>query len=556
MPAISHSSDFKTLFEDQFKNREVKEGCLLKGTVININRDWAVVDVGLKSEGYISLEEFRNFDGQVSVQAGDKINVVLEQLEDDNGVMVLSKERADALQAWDKVAQAFEKEESIEGLVVNKIKGGMSVNLGGIRAFLPGSQIDLKPIKSLDKLVGQKYLFRILKLNKQKGNIVLSRRAVLEKERESQRKDLLVNLREGQVLKGCVKNITEYGAFVDLGGIDGLLHITDMSWGRISHPSEVIKVGDEIDVAVLKYDAANAKVALGLKQLQPDPWQDVPEKFKVGDRLNGKVVNVTDYGVFIEVAEGIEGLVHISELTWSKKVKHPSKIVKVGTVIEAVVLDVDSTNHRISLGMKQLEPNPWDNLVVKYPAGTKVHGVVRNITDFGIFVGIEGEEIDGLVHISDISWEKSGTHPSETFQKGQEVDAIVLSVDKSNERFALGIKQVNDDPWNVILRKYPLGAVAKGVVSLIDTKGVVLNIEEGVTGFISNTDLSARGKVVAKDTFKEGDEISAQVKKHDDHERRLILSVKAYQKIMEKEDMKDFLSKQGDATVRLQDIMK
>lgn len=556
MGATSHLSDFKSLFENQFKNLEVKEGGLLKGTVIKINRDWAVVDVGLKSEGYINLEEFRNFDGQISVQAGDGVSVVLEQLEDDNGVMVLSKERADALEAWDKVAQAFEKDEAVEGLVVNKIKGGMSVNLGGIRAFLPGSQIDLKPIKSLDKLIGQKYQFKILKLNKQKGNIVLSRRVVLEKERESQRKDLLENLREGQILKGTVKNITEYGAFVDLGGIDGLLHITDMSWGRINHPSEVIKVGDEIDVAVLKYDAPNAKVALGLKQLQADPWQQVSDKFKVADHIKGKVVNVTDYGVFVELADGIEGLVHISELTWSKKIKHPSKIVKGGSVIEAVVLDVDPSNHRISLGMKQLEANPWDNLVVKYPPGTKIHGTVRNITDFGIFVGIEGEEIDGLVHVSDLSWEKSGKHPSEIFQKGQEVSALVLTVDKINERFALGIKQINDDPWNVILRKYPIGSVAKGVVSQIDTKGILLNIEEGLTGFVSNTDLSARGKIVAKDSFKEGDEVSAQVKKHDEHERRLVLSIKAYQKIMEKEDMNDFLSKQGDATVRLQDIMK
>ncbi len=358
------------------------------------------------------------------------------------------------------------------------------------------------------------------------------------------------------MLRGVVKNITEYGAFVDLGGIDGLLHITDMSWGRISHPNEVLKVGDEIEVAVLKYDQATAKVALGMKQLQPDPWLEVSQKYTPGDRVQGKVVNITDYGVFVELGNGIEGLVHVSELTWSKKAKHPSKVVKLGTLIDAVVLDVDANNHRISLGMKQLEPNPWDNLIVKYPPGTKVHGVVRNITDFGIFVGMEGEEIDGLIHVSDLSWNKDSKHPSELFQKGQEVDAVVLTVDKANERFALGLKQLSDDPWSVLLQKHPVGSVATGVVTQIDPKGLLLNLGDGVVGFIANADLSARGKIVAKDNFKEGDEVTAQVKKHDDRDRRVILSIKNHQKNLEKEDMKEFLAKQGDATVRLEDIMK
>lgn len=547
---------FKELFEQEAAQLEIKEGSLLKGRVISISRDFVVVDVGLKSEGYINLEEFRNFDGQITVTAGEEVHVVLEQMEDEKGLMVLSKERADAMDAWDRVAQVFESEGNIEGLIVNKIKGGMSVNLGGIRAFLPGSQIDLKPVKSLDKLIGHKYLFRILKLNKQKGNIVLSRRAVLEKEREVTRRELLENLREGQILKGTVKNITEYGAFVDLGGIDGLLHITDISWGRINHPSEVLKVGEEVDVIVMKYDVDNSKVALGMKQLKVDPWKEKAHQFHSGDKVQGKIVNVTDYGVFVELSDGIEGLVHVSELSWSKKQKHPSKMVKVGDAIDAVVLDVDIGNHRISLGIKQLEPNPWDNLIMKYPVGTKVKGVIRNITDFGLFVGLDGEEIDGLVHISDISWEKDGKHPSEAYQKGQEIETTVLQVDKENERFSLGIKQLIEDPWSKLAQKYHVGAIVTGVVTQIDPKGLILNLPDNVPGFIANVDLSARGKIVAKDTFKEGDEITAQVKKLEEREHRVVLSVKNYQKVMEKQDMKEFMSRQGDAKVQLGDIMK
>ena len=356
-------TDFKTLFEERLKDFNLAEGKLINGTVVSIGRDMVAVDIGFKSEGYIPVEEFINFDGVVPIKPGDLIKVVLEQIEDDNGQLILSKERADALEAWDKVASAFEKDAVIDGVIVNKIKGGMSVNLGGIKAFLPGSQIDLKPVKSLDKLVGHKYQFKIIKLNKAKGNIVLSRRVVLEKERESQKKQLLENLREGQIVKGVVKNLTEYGAFVDLGGIDGLLHITDMSWGRAGHPNEIFSVGDEIDVVVLKYDPKTEKVSLGYKQLKPDPWKEARDKFIPGEKLQGKVVNITDYGIFVELSEGIEGLVHVSELSWSKKMKHPSKMAKQGDVIEAVVLDVDPDNRRISLGMKQLEPNPWDKLV-------------------------------------------------------------------------------------------------------------------------------------------------------------------------------------------------
>lgn len=550
------TEDFKTLFEEQYKGLDIKEGTVLKGTIVAIRRDSVMVDVGFKSEGLINAEEFRNFDGEVTVKPGDSVDVVLEHLEDPKGNMILSKERADALKSWDRVSQVFEGDETIDGVIVNKIKGGMSVNLGGIKAFLPGSQIDLKPVKSLDKLIGQKYRFKILKLNKAKGNIVLSRRVVLEDERQTQKVQLLENLREGQVVKGVVKNITDYGAFVDLGGVDGLLHITDLSWGRVGHPSEVINVGQEIEVVVLKYEAGSEKVSLGFKQLQADPWKDVEEKYSVGHRLKGKVVNIADYGVFVEIEPGIEGLVHVSELTWSKKVKHPSKMVKQGEEIETVILDINAENRRISLGVKQLGPNPWHHLEEKFPSGTRIHGVVRNVTDFGVFVGIEGEEIDGLVHISDLAWDKNINHPSEMFKKGDEVEVIVLSVDKTNERFALGIKQLADDPWDSSCKKYSIGKSVEGKITEIESKGVVVSLEGKFFGYIPDVDLSSEGKLDAKKTFKVGDSVTAMVKKHDDKNQRIMLSIKAQEKAEEKQALKEFKARQGDPTAKLKDAMK
>lgn len=556
MTALNHNEDFKTLFEERYKNLVVKEGAVLKGKVVLISRDLVAVDVGFKSEGLIPLEEFRDFDGAIKVQPGDEVDVVVEQVEDKNGNVILSKERADAVRSWDRVEQVFESNKPIDGVIVNKIKGGMSVNLGGIKGFLPASQLDLKPVKSLDKMIGQKYQFKILKLNKLKGNIVLSRRVVLEEERSSQKKGLLENLREGQVVKGIVKNITEYGAFVDLGGIDGLLHITDLSWGRVGHPSEILNVGDEIEVVVLKYDSGSEKVSLGYKQLKNDPWKEASGKFNLGDRLKGKVVNVTDYGVFVELAEGIEGLVHVSELTWNKKLRHPSKIVKQGDMIEAVVLDLDLANRRISLGVKQLEPSPWIGLKERFPVGTKVKGVIRNITDFGIFVGMEGEEIDGLVHVSDISWDKNIKHPSELYQKGQELEVVVLSVDKDNERFALGIKQLNDDPWGAARKKFPEGSSATGTIAEIQAKGVVINLEGGVPAYLANTDFSPQSPKEPIEAYKVGDEVTAQVKKIDDRGHRMVLSVKAYEKVQEKQAVSEFHAQQGDARVKLKDAMK
>lgn len=551
------NQDFKTLFEKYCTQTiQIKEGEVLRGKVAAINRDLVLVDVGFKSEGQVALSEFIDLDGKPKVSVGDEVDVMVEEVEDEKGHIILSKERADALRSWDRVEAVYESDGIIDGVIVNKIKGGMSVNLGGIKAFLPGSQIDLKPVKSLDKLVGQKFAFKILKLNKLKGNIVLSRRTILEVERETQKKDLLENLKEGQIIKGCVKNITDYGAFVDLGGVDGLLHITDVTWARINHPSEVLKLGDEIEVAVLKFESGSDKVSLGLKQLKPDPWDEVDQKFTVGEKITGSVVNIADYGVFVELADGIEGLVHVSELTWKKNIKHPSKLVNMGDKVEAVILDLDKANRRISLGVKQLEKNPWIGLEEKYSPQTRIKGVVRNVTDFGIFVGIEGEEIDGLVHISDLSWDNNGTHPSEFFKKGQEVLAIVLSVDKTNERFALGIKQLTENPGDALYKKWPIGSSVTGKIKEMQPKGILVDLNDEYQGYIANNELSHLHAQEAREKLKVGDDITAQIKKIDEQDHKILLSVKIYEKNQEKKNIKEFLSKQGDASVKLKDTFK
>ncbi len=541
------SQDFGALFEESLKKHPLKEGELVKGTVVKVTRDFVMVDIGFKSEGQIAVDEFKNLDGEVTVNPGDIVDVVFEAAEDDEGRIVLSKEKADALQAWDKLAEVEKENGVIEGVVINKIKGGMVVNVGGVRAFLPGSQIDLKPVKSLDKLINRKFKFKILKLNKAKGNVVLSRRAILEEERETQKAELLKNIAEGQVVEGSVKNITDYGAFIDLGGVDGLLHITDMTWGRIQHPSEVVALGQTLKVVVLKFDQDSQKVSLGLKQLSPDPWENVPEKYPLGTRIKGKVVNVTDYGAFVELEEGVEGLVHISEMSWGKKVKHPSKIVNVGDLIEAVVLDFEPGNRRISLGMKQIEPNPWSQLQAKYPVNSKVKGVIKNVTDFGIFVGIE-EGIDGLVHVSDFSWGQQSNHPSEIYKKGDEVEAVVLNIDQENERFSLGIKQLENDPFQKIMKNFSPGAHAKGKVTTVENNGIHLDLSEGVLGFIPKKELDQESPLV-------GDEIEAQVINIDDKERRVTLSIRVYRKSTEKQALEDFRAKQGDATATLSDIL-
>ncbi len=517
---------FSAMFEESLKVRDgVKEGDIVKGEVVAINRENVVVDIGYKSEGTIAIQEFTSINGVPQVKVGDKIDVFVESREDEQGHVVLSKEKADKLKVWDEISAAAERDELVEGVIVARVKGGLSVDIG-VKAFLPGSQVDLRPIRNLDKLIGERFKFKVIKFNKKRGNIVLSRRALLEKERETLKKDTLNRLQEGAILDGAVKNITEYGAFIDLGGIDGLLHITDMSWGRVQHPSEVLNVGDEIKVKVLKYDQEHERVSLGLKQMQEDPWGQAPTKFPVGTRVKGKVVSLTDYGAFVEIEAGVEGLVHVSEMSWTKRVKHPSKLVTVGDQVEAIVLDVDAANRRISIGMKQLEANPWTLLQEKYPVGAVIRGKVRNITDFGIFVGVE-DGIDGLVHVSDLSWTHRVKHPSELFQKGDEVEAVVLNIDVENERFSLGIKQLTDDPWDTLTKRFPRGVKVKGKVMKVTDYGAFVEIEPGIDGLVHVSEMSEERVDKPASVVKPGDELEVVILDVDQGERRISLSMKA-----------------------------
>jgi len=508
-------SEFARLFEESTKQVKLKEGEIVKGKIVRITKDYVVVDIGFKSEGQIPVGEFKNARGEVTFQPGDEISILLESIENENGMMILSKERADAMQTWDRLVDVSEKDGEIEGTVICKVKGGLSVDIG-VKAFLPGSQVDLRPARNLDKYVGNVYNFKIIKLNKRRGNVVLSRKAILEIERKTMREATLANLAEGQVFDGIVKNVTEYGVFVDLGGIDGLLHVTDMSWGRINHPSEMFSMGDDIRVVVLKFDTESGKVSLGLKQLQPDPWQNVEDGYPVGSRVTGKVVSLTDYGAFISLEDGVEGLIHISEMSWTKKIKHPSKVLSVGDTVDAIVLDVDLDSKRISLGLKQIEANPWEQLDEKFPLGKKLKGTVKNVADFGIFVDVGGD-IDGLVHISDMTWVQNFAHPSEHFNKGDEMEVIVLHIDPENERFSLGIKQLLDDPWDTISTSYREGEKTTGKVTGFSGAGAVVQIAEGVEGLIPNKQYP--------ETVKQGDELNIVVKQAEPRDRRFILGM-------------------------------
>ncbi|HEY5648576.1 MAG TPA: 30S ribosomal protein S1, partial [Nitrospiria bacterium] len=466
--------DMQALYEASFKNLE--EGGIVDGTVVAMHPDSVVVDIGYKSEGLIPRSEFSPTELE-SLKPGEPVQVYLEDREDSEGNLILSKEKAARMKVWSVLEKAFEKGEEIEGKMVSKVKGGMMVDIG-VKAFLPGSQIDLHPVRDLDSLIGKAYPIRIIKMNHRRGNIVVSRRVLLEESRDRRRKDALSTISEGQLIEGAVKNITDYGAFIDLGGIDGLLHITDMSWGRVNHPSEVLSIGDRTTVMILKYDKETGRVSLGLKQKTPDPWTKVDEKFPVQSRIKGKVVSITDYGAFVELEPGIEGLVHISEMSWSHEVRHPSKLVSVGDEVEVAVLTLDKANRKISLGMKQMTPNPWNAVEEKYPVGTTIKGKIKGLTDFGAFVGLE-EGIDGLIHISDMSWTKRLTHPSELFKKGDPVEAVVLKVDKDKERLSLGYKQVQEDPWQKLVpEKYHVGDVVKGKIVKVTDFGVFVELED------------------------------------------------------------------------------
>jgi small subunit ribosomal protein S1 len=469
--------DFQTLYEESL--RALEEGQIIKGTVIDITPDHVTVDVGYKSEGQIPMEEFLKRDKKVDVKIGDRIDVFLEKKANEEGLLILSKEKADKVKVWRDISRSCREGEVLEGEIVSKVKGGLSVDIGGIFAFLPGSQIDLKPVRNLDVLIGKRLKFKVIKFNRKRNNIVLSRRVLLDEERKTLRDETLKNVNEGQIVEGTVKHLTDYGAFIDLGGLDGLLHITDIAWGRIGHPSEKLSVGDRIEVKVLHFDREKEKVSLGLRQVLPDPWDSVLEKYPTGSRANGKVVNVTDYGVFVELEEGVEGLIHISELTWSKRTKHPNKIVRVSDAVDVMVLDCDPVKHRISLGMKQTEPNPWTLIEERYPLGIKVAGKVKTVTDFGIFIGFEGG-VDGLVHVSEMSWTKKIRHPGELYKKGQEVEAVVLNIDSKNERFSLGIKQLTPDPWKEVGRRYRKGEIVTGQVTNVTDFGAFVELEEGI----------------------------------------------------------------------------
>jgi small subunit ribosomal protein S1 len=517
------TESFAELFEKT--SRTIKEGEVVQGTVLSIDGEHVHVDVGFKSEGLIPLWELMADDGRVLVKPGDTLDVLIEETEDLDGRITLSKEKADRLKIWDDISRAFEADESVEGVIVARVKGGLSVDIG-VKAFLPGSQVDLRPVRNLEALMGERTAFKIIKFNKRRGNIVLSRRALLEKERERQRRDTLQTLEVGQIVDGVIKNLTDYGAFIDLGGIDGLLHVTDMSWGRVNHPSDLFQVGDQLKVKVLKFDPETERVSLGLKQIQPDPWVDAAHKYPIGKRIQGKVVSLTDYGAFLELEPGIEGLVHVSEMSWTKRVKHPSKVVSVGDAVDSIVLDIDEGNRKISLGMKQIEPNPWSLIEEKYPVGTHVRGTVRNITNFGVFVGLE-EGIDGLVHVSDISWTEQIKHPGEKFEKGDEVEAVVLKIDKENEKFSLGIKQLQPNPWDDIQRRYPLGSEVEGDVSSVADFGAFVRLAEGIEGLIYTGELAAEPVSSPADVVKVGDRVKAIVTRVDPNEQKISLSIKA-----------------------------
>jgi len=553
-----HEESFAEMFEASLRERGgegvLKEGEIVKGTVIQVTKDFAIVDVGYKSEGQVPLSEFTNAKGETQVQVGDPVEVLLESRENETGMVVLSKEKADKMRIWDEISAACERDELVHGTIVGRVKGGLSVDIG-VKAFLPGSQVDIRPVRNLDQFIGKDFDFKVIKFNKKRGNIVLSRRVLLEKQREELKKDTLLKLKEGAILKGVVKNLTDYGAFIDLGGIDGLLHITDMSWGRVGHPSEVFNVGDEVRVVVLKFDPQTERVSLGLKQIQEDPWHRADEKYPVGTRVKGKIVSLTDYGAFIEIEQGVEGLVHVSEMSWTKRVKHPSKLVNIGDPVEAVVLDIDPKAKRIALGMKQIEPNPWTLLEDKYPIGSVIKGQIRNVTDFGIFVGVE-EGIDGLVHVSDISWTQRIKHPGEIFKKGDEVEAVVLNIDVENERFSLGIKQLHVDPWDTLNERTPIGSVVKGKVTKVTDFGAFVEIEEGIEGLVHVSELREERVEKPSDVVKEGDELEVKIIDINTVDRKIALSAKAV--LSGESDYRDYMRQQGGdmGKARLGDLMK
>ncbi len=515
---------FKELYEQSLQS--VQMGGVLTGRVVQINADSVMVDVGWKTEGYIPARELRDEQGNINVNVGDEIEILVDR-RDQDGNLILSRDKAAKIKIWDDVKSACEQNTPVTGVVIERVKGGLSVDIG-IPAFLPGSQVDIRPVRDLDRYVGQSFLFNVLKYDRKRNNVVLSRRTILEKEREAEKHDTLKNIEEGKIVEGVIKNITDYGLFIDLGGIDGLLHVTDISWGRITRPSDHFSKGEKIRVKVLSFDREKERVALGLKQLSSNPWETIKDKYPINSVVEGKVVNLTDYGVFVEIEPGVEGLIHVSEMFWTREIRHPSKVLSVDQKINVMILDINIDTKRISLGLKQTTANPWETLKQKYPEGSVIKGIIRNITNFGIFVGVE-EGIDGLIHMSDISWKQRVKHPSEMFKKGQEIEVMVLNIDVEHEKFSLGLKQIEKNPWEELNVKYPSGSIITGKVTNITDFGIFVEIEEGIEGLVHISELSSRRVKSSAELFSVGDNVSAIVKNVDPKSRKIRLSIKDYE---------------------------
>ena len=540
------------MYEESFKR--FAEGEVVTGRIISVDKDHVLVDIGYKSEGQVPIHEFEAEDGIVTAKLGDAVDVMVELWDDEKEAVILSKEKAAKVRVWEDIKEAHDNGEPVQGVIITRVKGGFSVDIG-VPAFLPGSQADLRPIRNLDEMVGKSFSFKVLKYNRKRSNIVLSRRAILEQELESKRSETLKAIHEDKVVTGIVKNITDYGVFVDLGGVDGLLHITDISWGRVKHPAELFKVGDEIAVKVLNLDIEKGRVSLGVKQLTPDPWLTVTEKYPLGSRMIGKIVSLTDYGAFVELEEGIEGLIHVSEMSWARKIRHPSQIVAVGDEVEAVVLDIKPGTRRISLGMKQVVPNPWDVISEKYPVGTTIEGKIKNITDFGLFIGID-EGIDGLVHISDISWTKRVKHPSDLYKKGEVVQAIVLDIEKEQEKFSLGIKQLQPDPWKTVAQRYEVGKEITGTITNLTDFGIFIELEEGIEGLVHVSEISREKIKTPIEKFNINDVITAKVVNINSEERRIGLSIRMLGIDNEKDLLAEYVHNMNSATSTFGEILR
>jgi len=549
------SESFAELFEQSQIEKKMRPGSIVTGIVMEIGPEMVVVNAGLKSEGLIPTEQFRDENGEIEVSVGDEVDVALDAVEDGFGATRLSREKAKRAMAWTRLERAHENNETVIGIITDKVKGGFTVDIETIRAFLPGSLVDVRPVRDTSYLEGKPLEFKVIKVDAQRNNVVVSRRAVVETENTAEREELLNSLQEGVVIKGMVKNLTDYGAFIDLGGIDGLLHITDMAWKRVKHPSEVVNIGDEIDVKVLKFDRERTRVSLGLKQLGEDPWVNLARRYPEHARLFGKITNLADYGCFVEIEEGVEGLVHVSEMDWTNKNVHPSKLVHVGQDVEVMVLDIDEERRRISLGMKQCMPNPWEEFAISFNKNDRVGGVIKSITDFGIFVGLDGG-IDGLVHLSDISWNDTGEESVHNYKKGDEIEAVVLAVDAERERISLGIKQLEGDPVSDFLAAHPKGSVVKGVATEVDARGAVIDLGNGVQGYVRASEMSLDPVDDARKLLKEGEEFEAMLVGVDRKKHHLNLSVKAKESGEEAAAMKEYNADSGAGTAKLGDLFK